>query len=623
MKNIESWDKLELRKKSGTEKVRCVSHLCASRKNKRDRSVYVRHDTGTAHCYYCETMYFRDELKSNDGKGKEYVIPVQPKENAYGNFGEKLGKWLVSERRISIETCKRLGVTEQKNQRGSAIVFNYFERETVVRQKFRTGNKKMWSSADSKQILYNINSCIGKKKIYITEGEFDVLALCEIGLDQKAGVVSLPNGANVTDDVFVNSAPYFEPDAFFVICTDNDEKGIKAREELVHRLTKAKCSYIEWKGEGKGVDANDVLKVGTEELKKQVANEVKFQASNLESSANNWDLLLNLYENGLPDTYCPSAREFGGLNKKFSVMRGQVTTITGIPSHGKSEFTDNFVISLINEYDLKGAWFSPEHSPLELYKTKFIQKISGRNFWKQKTDSYGGTVERITKDEVEFVKDWMENRIYFLNTMIASDGNWDWLFKCIEEMVLLAGIDCIVIDAFNKVILDDTTKAGIDKVMTKLTALTTRLNIFTFLVAHPTKMQKGANGLYEPPTLYNVSGSSDFRNQTHNGYCIYRYFADVEDPEIGMINKNQVSFINLKTKFDFQGEISATELYNYNMINQRYYVDELENNDFIFQPHQQPEPEQTQPIKAFSTEHLTTHDYDDIEEQLPYDDVPF
>ena len=30
-----------------------------------------------------------------------------------------------------------------------------------------------------------------------------------------------------------------------------------------------------------------------------------------------------------------------------------------------------------------------------------------------------------------------------------------------------------------------------------------------------------------------------------------------------------------------------------------------------------------QPIRAFSTEHLTTHDYDDIEEQLPYDDVPF
>ena len=206
---------------------------------------------------------------------------------------------------------------------------------------------------------------------------------------------------------------------------------------------------------------------------------------------------------------------------------------------------------------------------------------------------------------------------------VATDGNWDWLFKCIEEMVLLAGIDIIVIDAFNKVILDDTTKAGIDKVMTRLTALTIRLNIFTFLVAHPTKMQKGANGLYEPPTLYNVSGSSDFRNQTHNGYCIYRYFADMEDQELGSISKNQVSFINLKTKYDFQGEISSMELYNYNMVNQRYYSN-MANNDFIFKtPDIIQKKINTEVPKAFSKSHLNNNNYDDIADQLPFEDCPF
>ena len=69
------------------------------------------------------------------------------------------------------------------------------------------------------------------------------------------------------------------------------------------------------------------------------------------------------------------------------------------------------VINLINDYGLKGAWFSPEHSPLQLYKTKFIQKISGRNFWNDKEG-----VKRITKSEMEYVKQWMNERIYFLST---------------------------------------------------------------------------------------------------------------------------------------------------------------------------------------------------------------
>jgi twinkle protein len=42
-------------------------------------------------------------------------------------------------------------------------------------------------------------------------------------------------------------------------------------------------------------------------------------------------------------------------------------------------------------------------------------------------------------------------------------------------------------------------------------------NVIILLVAHPTKMRKD-NGLYNSPTLYDASGSSDFRNQTHDGF---------------------------------------------------------------------------------------------------------
>jgi twinkle protein len=51
-------------------------------------------------------------------------------------------------------------------------------------------------------------------------------------------------------------------------------------------------------------------------------------------------------------------------------------------------------------------------------------------------------------------------------------------------------------------------------------------NVIIILVAHPIKMQKGDNGLYNSPSLYDASGSSDFRNQTHDGFSVYRFFGD-------------------------------------------------------------------------------------------------
>ena len=48
------------------------------------------------------------------------------------------------------------------------------------------------------------------------------------------------------------------------------------------------------------------------------------------------------------------------------------------------------------------------------------------------------------------------------------------------------------------------------------------------LVAHPTKMQKNEDGTSAIPDLYSVSGSADFRNQTHNGFTIHRTWADEE-----------------------------------------------------------------------------------------------
>ncbi len=127
------------------------------------------------------------------------------------------------------------------------------------------------------------------------------------------------------------------------------------------------------------------------------------------------------------------------------------------------------------------------------------------------------------------------------------------------------GIDIFVIDAFNKLQLPKGNKLDeINKVLTKLTMFAQMHNVIIFLVAHPTKMKMNEEGTYSCPTLYDVSGSSDFRNQTHDGFAIYRNWET--ENESGF-----TEFINLKTKYSFQGEIGAKVEFDYHLPSGRYY----------------------------------------------------
>jgi twinkle protein len=59
--------------------------------------------------------------------------------------------------------------------------------------------------------------------------------------------------------------------------------------------------------------------------------------------------------------------------------------------------------------------------------------------------------------------------------------------------------------------------------ITKLTMFTSNeQRNYNFSRTPYKKMQKD-NGLYNSPSLYDASGSPDFRNQTHNGFSVYRF----------------------------------------------------------------------------------------------------
>jgi twinkle protein len=548
------WETIVVRGNSvGVKKTVCP--VCSpERKNKKETCLYVNFDSGVAKCFHCDRLSFKDGGEKSFKK--DYILPSQDWKN-YTNLSDKFVKWIWSDRMISQNTLQQFGITEElvyqpaKNKEMTSITFNYFEGEKLVNKKFRSAGKDFTQVKGGKPIFYNINSVVGAETVYIVEGEFDVLAMYEVGVKN---CISLPNGANDNDDFWINSEQYLKDVKRFVIATDNDEKGIIVRDKIAQRLGRFRCTFIEWIGK----DANDDLK--SSKIESSLSDEKRFSIG---GTFNTYDILddtLRLYHEGMPKTIYPKGAMFQGMAGQFSIMMGQLTVITGIPSHGKSSFNDWYVLNLVKDFDYKASFYSPEHSPLSLYNSKFTQLAVGKPFFGQ---------GRMSESDLFRYTEWSKEKLYFTMEEDERDNDWDWLLDKFKEQVYTYGINIFVVDAWNKVQLPKgvSGKEAIDRVLTKVTSFCIKYNVHVFLVAHPTKMKEDEKtGLYKVPTLYDVSGSADFKNQTHNGYTIYRMFETNE-------HSGYTNFINQKTKFSFQGEIGGVVKFNYHKANGRYYVD--------------------------------------------------
>jgi len=562
MANIFSWEKIEHKshnKTTGSAKLKCPECI-DSRSNKRDTSLYVRYDSGIAKCFHCEGLSFRDSI-SKQTERKDYKLPSQEWKN-YTNLSDNVIQYL-EKRGIKQFTANKFSITEEiyyqpkVNKQVKNIVFNYFEGDVLVNKKYRDSQKNFTQSKDAKNIFFNINSLIGAKEAYIIEGEIDVLSIDQIGIN---AVVSVPNGANNKDDYWINSEPYMRDVEKFYIGTDNDEKGDKLAEDIAQRLGRYRCERILWEGK----DANEDLQNGV--LEQSIRHTKKYPVSGTFTINDVYDKVIDLYRSGLPPVYFPSHKCFGSMRNIFTVMRGHLVTVTGIPSHGKSNYIEWYVLNLIEEYKMKASFFSPEHQPMELHQTTFIEKFFAKNFFSEMM----GT-PRISEIEIAEYSEWANEKLYLTSPEGSEVATWEWLFEKFKEQMFNYGVDIFVIDAWNKV-EGVNTLADINKILGRLTNFAQKNNVIIFLIAHPTKMQKNKDtGLYDVPDLYSVSGSADFRNQTHDGICIYRTWENKETNTSGY-----TTFYNLKTKMKFQGEIGSIVNYWYHIPSGRYYESNTE-----------------------------------------------
>ncbi len=260
--------------------------------------------------------------------------------------------------------------------------------------------------------------------------------------------------------------------------------------------------------------------------------------------------VMDLYDNGMKKGVSPG---WESLRDLYQVVKGQLNIFTGIPSHGKSEFTDAMMVNLAEKEGWNFVVHSPENYPVELHVRKLAEK-------RQRQNMFGGG--RMNKDAMATAAKWVLSHFTFLDG-VDEDVTLDSIFNAVMEQKYKRPVDGVLIDPWNELEstrpekMSETDFIGLSLKRSRMFA---RKNDLWFgIVAHPTKMRKDPKtGDYPIPNLYDISGSAHWYNKADNGFIIHRDF------------ENQVTRVILqKVKFKYYGHPGEVEM-KYDLASGRY-----------------------------------------------------
>ena len=513
-----------------------------NRKHKGAKSFAWNNEKRLGYCQNCNHKFveFKPIVEQ-----KQYVKPTAKNETKLSAIHLKA----FETRGISQATVLQMGIYSdvefmpQDNKQMDVVCFPYFIDTELINIKFRSAGKHFKLVKDAELCFYNQNAISQFQEIIITEGEFDTLAWIEAGLPN---VISLPNGANLKNAIFLDKFIELFEGKKIVLSTDNDLPGIEARSELVRRFGAENCYTLNFKD---CKDANEYLiKYGVTELQFVYQKKEEVPIAGIVNLNSHYDDVYKLFVNGLTkglgfDSEC---------DNYVTWETGRLAIWTGIPSHGKSEFLDFFNVRMNVLHGWKTAYFSPENYPVQYHFAKICSKLTGLDF----------SIHHISTQEFNDTFDYIAENFYF----IAPDEQ-DTIELILQKTTYLIrkhGIKQLVIDPYNKVThqrdrgISETEYIG--QFLDKLIVYARRNDILIHLIAHPTKMKKDSGGVkYEIPTLYDINGSANFYNKADYGIVVYRHFGD----------SPQTQVVFQKVKFKHLGE--GGEVYKkYNPASGRY-----------------------------------------------------
>lgn len=396
-------------------------------------------------------------------------------------------------RGITEDTAKVFGVGDD----GSGnIVFPFYRnaeqfknaQPTFVKfrpsRKTQKGERKSWREKDTEPILMGLHLCrpnLGT--LYITEGEFDALALYQ-ATGGAINVVSVPSGAEDFSWIETCADEIAQYDIIAVI-GDNDEAGRRMAEEIEKKLPEKIVLFPDYELYRGCKDANEILlKYGVEPFVDILRS---LKARPVEG-------LLNLSEvrsvdfSQIPRTlscYKTLDKVVGGF------LEGDLTVWTGKRGEGKSTFLNVIALRSIDQ-DKNVCIYSGE-IPADRLKYQLSVCAAGQNNVDVIQDAgTGREVSRVQRDKQKLIEAWMNGRIWLYDNRIVTTDETDSIINAFTSAYRRYNCRVFIVDNLMTVALGgkvgDVLQLQSDFVI-RLRKFAEKYGVHVHVVVHPRKVK--------------------------------------------------------------------------------------------------------------------------------------
>ena len=485
------------------------------------------YNDGHGYCFSCEKHFKASEL-SGDNEILDLETFRQGKNNAASNFqrtnafGPKEGRERgFRERHITKQVTAFFGVKSVEQSPGGKILshwYPYFNEEGVVTsykvrnlpKDFRTEPSGVTPTELFGQRLFPAKG----KRIVITEGELDALAVAQASYDEYNRfypVVSLPAGATSAKKSLSQQVKYLRSFEEVVLCFDQDEQGQKATEVACKIIgaDKVKIASLPEK------DPCDVLiNHGYKKLMQCIWDAADWQPASIMSVEDLWNSLES-YSEIESVSYPPCLQ---GLNEKSKGMRrGEITLFTSGTGSGKSTMMREIMFHLLNATeDTKIGIVSLEESPAET-----ARRLSGLSI------NRNPAKDEIPLEELKvgFDKVFGSGRVVILNhedCKLGSDilDSLEWMALSGCTHLFLDHITLLTSEGFDGLQGNEAQ----DKAMNSLNRMVKRRNVWLGLVSHLRKMGESGKSFEDGvlASLDDIRGSGSIKQISYDIFAFAR-----------------------------------------------------------------------------------------------------
>lgn len=488
-----------------------------------------------------------------------YTIPKKLNSSILNFFNSKK----ISEKTLTELSIGQGNIYYPKNKTVlPSVIYPYFQKSKVI-------NLSYFNSQLRHEEYGGVFSCFNYDNInlehtYITLNEIETMSFYEVG---KKNTISLFNPSsnvnieNILDNLFILESVLLNVKKI-TLAFPNTKEGLFLTEELTQRLGKEKC----WKVLPPEDDSswNDMLVAyGNDKFLSFISKEIATPIKGIYEVSDVRDEINNLYKYGLKKGVSTS---YLSLDEYLSIPLGQWTVVTGIPSHGKSNFLDSLLVKLALNENWKFAIFSPENQPTARYYSSIMEKYFEKPF----DIKYSN---RISEEEKEKGLQWMEEHF---SVILPDEDDTPWSIEHILNLAKISiyrkGVKGIVIDPWNELEHvrppQQTETEYISSALSKIRNFARKHNVHIWVVAHPAKLYKNNEGKYPVPTPYDINGSAHWRNKADICITVWR--------NVGFADESVTDIYIQKMRFKEFGKVGLCSL-RYDYVSSSF-IDDIDQN---------------------------------------------